>query len=295
MPTKKTIVHYCMYFLRGLNLLPYSWIARFGVGLGYLLYIIPSQRRRVVHANLRLCFPDWDEATRERVACAAFVHAIRSYVERSVQWFASANKLTRLIEVDSVVDLSDPNLPPTIFLGFHFVAIEAGSLFLNYSLKRPCVSLYTPMSNVACDITAKRQRARFDAEMIPRADSARDVLRALKKRKPVMLAADMDYGVRNSTFVSFFGVQTCTLTAISRLAKAGRAQVVPFITEVLSGYRGYRIKIFPAWTNYPTGDATADARFMMIFLEQQILKMPEQYYWMHRRFKTRPAGEPGVY
>lgn len=293
---KKSLGYYLgVGLLRGLNLLPYSWVARFGTGLGRLLYAIPSSRRRVVHTNLRLCFPDWDDATRERVAKAAFVHAIRSYAERSVQWFAGGKKMERLVALDSAIDLLDPDLPPTIFLGFHFVGIEAGSIFLNYSLHRPCASLYTPMSNPAFDAMAREQRGRFDAEMIPRGDSARDVLRVLRKRKPVMLAADMDYGTRNSTFVPFFGVQACTLTAISRLAQVGRAQVVPFVTEVLPNYRGYRLKIFPAWQNYPSDDPDADARTMNAFLEEQILKMPEQYYWVHKRFKTRPQGQPGVY
>ncbi|GAB3629479.1 lipid A biosynthesis lauroyl acyltransferase [Pandoraea terrae] len=293
---KKTVGYYLgVGLLRGLNLLPYRWVARFGAGLGRLLYAIPSSRRRVVHTNLRLCFPHWDDATRERVARASFVHAIRSYAERSVQWFASGKRLEQLVELDSAIDLHDPDMPPTILLGFHFVGIEAGSIFLNYSLGRPCASLYTPMSNLAFDQLAKIQRGRFDAEMISRGDSAREVLRVLRKRKPVMLAADMDYGVRNSAFVPFFGVPTCTLTAISRLAQVGRAQVVPFVTEVLPDYRGYRLKVFPAWENYPTDDPVADARTMMAFLEQEILKMPEQYYWVHKRFKTRPAGEPGVY
>ena len=142
---------------------------------------------------------------------------------------------------------------------------------------------------------AKAARGRFGADMASRADSARVVLRWLHDRKPVMLGADMDYGIRNSTFVPFFGVPTCTLTAVGRFAKVGRAQVVPFIGEVLPGYKGYRLKVFKPWENYPTGDDEADARRMNAFLEEQIPKMPEQYYWVHKRFKTRPPGVPSVY
>ena len=138
-------------------------------------------------------------------------------------------------------------------------------------------------------------RGRFGADMASRADSARIVLRWLRDRKPVMLGADMDYGMRNSTFVPFFGVPACTLTAVGRLAKAGHAQVVPFIGEVLPNYKGYRLKVFKPWENYPTGDDDADARRMNAFLEEQIPLIPEQYYWVHKRFKTRPPGEPGVY
>jgi KDO2-lipid IV(A) lauroyltransferase len=276
-------------------LLPYGLIARLGDGLGWLLYQIPSRRRRIVHINLKLCFPEWSDEHREEVAQKHFRHAIRSYLERSVQWFGSAKKLERLIQLDSAIDLTDPNLPPTLFLGFHFVGIEAGSIFLNYSLRRQCGSLYQPMSNPELEAVAKAARARFGADMASRADSARVVLRWLRDRKPVMLGADMDYGMRNSTFVPFFGVPTCTLTAVGRLAKVGNAQVVPFIGEVLPNYKGYRLKVFKPWEHYPTGDDEADARRMNAFLEEQIPAMPEQYYWVHKRFKTRPPGEPSVY
>ncbi|MFM0375714.1 lipid A biosynthesis lauroyl acyltransferase [Paraburkholderia strydomiana] len=276
-------------------LLPYGLIARLGDGLGWLLYQIPSRRKRIVHINLNLCFPQWSDERREEVAQKHFRHAIRSYLERSVQWFGSARKLEKLIQLDSAIDLTDPNLPPTLFLGFHFVGIEAGSIFLNYSLKRRCGSLYQPMSNPELEEEAKAARARFGADMASRADSARIVLRWLRERKPVMLGADMDYGARNSTFVPFFGVPTCTLTAVGRLSKVGHAQVVPFIGEVLPNYKGYRLKVFKPWDNYPTGDDEADARRMNAFLEEQIPLMPEQYYWVHKRFKTRPPGVPSVY
>ena len=276
-------------------LLPYGFVARLGDGLGWLLYQIPSRRKRIVHTNLKLCFPEWGDERREDVAQKHFRHAIRSYLERSMQWFGSAKKLEKLIQLDSAIDPTDPDLPPTLFLGFHFVGIEAGSIFLNYSLKRHCGSLYQPMSNPELEEVAKAARARFGADMASRADSARIVLRWLRERKPVMLGADMDYGARNSTFVPFFGVPTCTLTAVGRLAKVGRAQVVPFIGEVLPNYKGYRLKVFKPWDHYPTGDDDADARRMNAFLEKQIPLMPEQYYWVHKRFKTRPPGEPSVY
>ncbi len=282
-------------FLRLLAILPYGLVARFGAGLGALLYRIPSRRRAVVHTNLKLCFPEWSDEKREAVAAKHFQHAIRSYVERSVQWFASAKKLERLVEVDSEIDLLDPDMPPTILLGYHFVGIEAGSIFINHALRRPCGALYQPLSNPKINQIAKEARGRFDAEMVSRADSARAVLRMLRQRKPVMLGSDMDYGMRNSAFVPFFGVPACTLTTVSRLAQTGPAQVVPFIGEVLPNYKGYRLKVFKPWDNYPSGDEVADARRMNAFLEEQVLKMPEQYYWVHKRFKTRPEGEPGFY
>lgn len=286
---------FSLLLLKLFALLPYGVTALFGDGLGWLLYRIPSRRKRIVHTNLKLCFPEWSAVRREEIAGRHFRHAIRSYVERSVQWFGSEKKLARLIEVDSAIDLTDPDLPPTLFLGLHFVGIEAGSIWLNRSLQRTCGSLYQPFSNPLLEAKAKRARGRFGAEMASRADSARIVLRWLRDRKPVMLGADMDYGLRNSTFVPFFGISTCTLTAMGRLAKTGRAQVVPFIGEVLPHYKGYRLRVFKPWDHYPTGDDDLDARRMNAFLEEQIPLLPEQYYWVHKRFKTRPLGEPGFY
>ncbi len=281
--------------LRLFAILPYGFVARFGDLLGRLLYRIPSQRRRIVRTNLKLCFPNWSAARREAVAAHHFRHAIRSYVERGVQWFGSAQKLEKLVQVDSEIDLSDPHLPPTILLGFHFVGIEAGSIFINHALKRGCGALYQPISNPTIDRVAKKARGRFNAEMVSRSESARTVLRMLRAHMPVMLGADMDYGVRNSAFVPFFGIEACTLTTVSRFAKTGQAQVVPFIGEVLPNYRGYRLKVFRPWENYPSDDSVADARRMNAFLEEQVEFMPEQYYWLHRRFKTRPPGEPSFY
>ena len=153
-------------------------------------------------------------------------------------------KLAKLIQVDSAVDLDDPDLPPTLFLGLHFVGIEAGSIWLNRSLHRRCGSLYQPFSNAVLEEEAKKARGRFDAEMVGRADSARVVLRWLRDRKPVMLGADMDYGLRIDVRVS-----ACRAHAErSAGSKTGRAQVVPFIVpfigEVLPNYKGYRLKVF---------------------------------------------------
>ncbi|NUA30407.1 lipid A biosynthesis lauroyl acyltransferase [Cupriavidus basilensis] len=279
--------------LRLLAALPYGVCARIGMGLGALLYRIPSRRRSVVQTNLRLCFPDQSEAHRHALGQAHFSHVIRSYLERGVQWYGCAGKLKELVELESAIELGNTEAGPTIFLGFHFVAIEAGCMF--YSIKHPVASLYSKMSNPLLEQLAKQQRGRFGTEMIPRNGSVRQALRALKSGTPLMLAADMDFGLRDSVFVPFFNVPACTLTSVSRLAALSGARVVPFTTSVLPGYRGYKLKIFDALAGYPSGDEKVDALRMNAFLEQQVRAMPEQYYWVHRRFKHRPEGEAPVY
>jgi len=279
--------------LRLLCALPYGLVARAGEGLGALLYRIPGKRKAIVHTNLRLCFPEKSAGERELLAAATFRHVIRGYFERGVQWYGSARRLSALVELDSDIDLHDAYEQPTIFLGFHFAAIEAGCLY--YSILHPVASLYTPMSDATTNHIALEQRKRFGTEMVPRHSSARDTLRILRSGKPVMLAADMDFGLRDSVFAPFFGIQACTLTSVSRLARMSGARVVPFVCEVKPGYRGYRLRILKPLENYPSGDPAADALGMNQFLEAQIRLLPDQYYWVHRRFKRRPEGESPVY
>ncbi|MGI4857496.1 MAG: lipid A biosynthesis lauroyl acyltransferase [Janthinobacterium lividum] len=279
--------------LRVLAKLPYGVVARLGCSLGWVLYAIPSRRKRIVLVNLRLCFPAKSERERQCLARKHFQHVIRSYLERGYQWFGSAELIQQLVQIESRIDLDEVSAPPTIFMGFHFVGIEVGCML--YSLKAPVASLYTRMKNEQLCTLARTQRGRFGAEMIERATSARTVMRILRTGKPVMLATDMDQGEDGSVFVQFFGVPTCTLTAISRIATMTGARVVPFVTEVLPNYKGYKLTISEPLPNFPTASASDDARTMNHFLENQINKFPEQYYWVHRRFKHRPPGEPSVY
>lgn len=279
--------------LRLLSALPYSLVARFGECLGSLLYRLPSKRRDIVQTNLGLCFPEQSRSERHHLGKLVFRHVLRSYLERGLQWYGSANRLKSLTEVHSAIPLQDSYEQPTIFLGFHFAAIEAGCMM--YSTLHPVASIYTPMSDGTTDGLALKQRSRFGTEMVPRHSSARNTLRILRSGKPIMLAADMDFGLRDSVFASFFGVQACTLTAVSRLAKLSGARVVPFVADVRENYAGYALRIFEPLANYPSGDVHADARTMNRFLEEQIKRMPEQYYWVHRRFKRRPEGHAPVY
>ncbi|RQH03824.1 lipid A biosynthesis lauroyl acyltransferase [Paraburkholderia dinghuensis] len=279
--------------LRLFSLLPYALVARFGSALGAMLFAFPSSRKHIVLVNLRLCFPGKSEREYDDLARDHFRHVIRSYLERGIQWFGSAETIRDIVQIESKIDLEDGDAPPTIFMGFHFVGIEIGCML--YSMQWSVASLYTRMSNKAlCDL-ARRQRGRFGAEMLERSTSARKIVGLLRSGKPVMLAADMDHGIRNSVFVPFFGVSACTLTSVSRLARLGNARVVPFVTEVLPDYQGYKLTIFEPLSDFPSASDTSDARRMNEFLETQIRNYPEQYYWVHRRFKNRPPGEAGVY
>src|SRR3546814_11541493 len=137
--------------LRVLSILPYGLVARLGEALGSLLYRIPGKRKHILHTNLRLCFPEQTDDQRDHLARSTFRHVIRSYLERGIQWYGSAQALTRLVELNSAIELRDSYEQPTIFLGFHFAALEATCLF--YSILNPVASIFTPLSDKTTDNT----------------------------------------------------------------------------------------------------------------------------------------------
>lgn len=282
-----------------LGKLPYPLVARFGEGLGSFLYLFPSSRRRVVEANLRLAFPEKSEAEIARLSRESFRSVFRSFAERGIFWTGSEAQMRRWVQIDDQADLVALDGEPHILVTLHLSGVEAGAIRLTIHLRdhvgRSGASLYTKQKNGLFDAFLKQARGRFGAKMIARNDSARDILRCLKKGEALQLIADMDFGERDSEFVPFFGVQALTLTSVSRLARLTGARVVPIYTEQLPDYRGYVLRILPAWDNYPGESVTDDTRRMNAFFEDCIRPRIAEYYWVHKRFKHRPPGEPEIY
>jgi KDO2-lipid IV(A) lauroyltransferase len=131
--------------------------------------------------------------------------------------------------------------------------------------------------------------------MAARQEGVKTLLRGFKDGLGLQLSPDLDLGPRDALFVPFFGVQAATVTALSRLARLADAVIVPVVVRQLPGGEGYVLRMYPAWENYPGESVEADTRHMNAFIEQRVLEMPEQYYWVHKRFKTRPEGEPRIY
>jgi KDO2-lipid IV(A) lauroyltransferase len=286
-------------FLTVLGKLPYPLVARFGESLGGLLYSIPSSRRRVVQANLRLCFPDKSEAEIDQLARQTFRTVFRSFAERGIFWTGSEAQMRRWVQIDDQAGLIALDGTPHILVTMHLAGVEAGAIRLTIHLRdhvgRAGASLYTKQKNEQFDDFLKRARGRFGANMIARTDSARDILRCLRKGEALQLIADMDFGERDSEYVPFFGVPALTLTSVSRLARLTKARVVPIYTEMLPDYQGYVLRVLPAWDGYPGDDVTDDTRRMNAFFEDCIRPRIAEYYWVHKRFKHRPDGEPEIY
>jgi KDO2-lipid IV(A) lauroyltransferase len=154
--------------------------------------------------------------------------------------------------------------------------------------------MYSTQKNKVFDRALRRARQRWNgAELVTRQQGLRPVLRFLKEKRPFYYLPDMDFGAKDAVFADFFGVKTATVTALSRLCQITGAKVIPAITRQTED--GYELRYYPAWENFPSDDPVADATRMNAFIEARIREMPEQYFWVHKRFKTRPEGEASFY
>ena len=280
-------------FMRLLGVLPLVWVRSLGWGLGWVLYALVVPRRRVVMTNLRLCFPQWSHEQRVRVARGVFVHFAQAWLDRGWLWHGSpATTRARLRLTGEVAALQGDQ--PTVIFAPHFVGLDAGWTALTQQLERRFTTIYTNQANITIDAWIHAGRSRFGrGRLFGRADGVKDIVAALRQGEPLYLLPDMNFGPHESVFVPFYGVPACTVPSLSRFARLGRAQVVPVVTRMTRD--GYDVEVKPAWTDFPTEDATADAATMNLRLQAWIDALPEQYYWVHKRFKDRPEGEPPVY
>ena len=275
-----------------LHWLPLPVLRVLGSGLGHLLFAVAGGRRKVALRNLALCFPALSEHERRGLARRHFVAFARAFLDRPVFWWASEARLRRLIRLTGREHLDDPDGRPTILLAPHFVGLDAGGMMMTMST--PLVSVYSNQKNPVFNAVLLAGRLRFNAPvLLSRQDGMRKAIKALKEGYPFYYLPDMDFGPQDSIFVPFFGVPAATVPGVSRLARLTGARVVPCITRLVDD--GYEVELLPPWAAYPGEDVEADTRRMNAFIEAQVLRMPEQYFWVHKRFKTRPPGEARLY
>ena len=277
-----------------LHWLPLPLQAALGNALGGLLALLPGRRRRIVETNLALCFPDLSPGRRRRLLRQTFQASARATLEHGLVWWGSEARLRRLIRIDNPEAALGDGARPVIWLAPHFVGLDMGGTRL--TLDFTAASMYATAKNPVADKMMLHGRSRFSSPtLIAKSDGIKPVLRALKDRLPFYYLPDQDQGRQNAVFVPFFGVPAATLSALPRLAKLTDAQIVPVVTRQLPWGRGYAVRFYPPWENYPSGDLEADVARMNAFIEARVREMPPQYLWLHRRFKTRPAGEASLY
>lgn len=277
-----------------LRLLPLPALAVIGNGFGILLYAFGGERRRVCLINLARCLPQLSE--RERVALARrhFQAFARTFLERAILWWGSPARIRRLVRIEGMEHFEAVRGGPLILLAPHFVGLDMGGARL--SMDFDMVSIYSRQKNEVFNAVLVAGRMRFGRlTLLSRQEGVRPALRAMQAGRPFYYLPDMDYGQRDTIFVPFFGVNAATITGVSRLARLAGARVLPCITRMLPGGAGYVVRFLPAWEDYPGASIDADTRRMNAFIEQQVREMPEQYLWVHKRFKTRPPGEPSWY
>jgi len=277
-----------------LHWLPLPLLGRLGTGVGSLLYVVMGPRRHITQTNLRLCMPELSDRERDALARRHFQHYARSVLERGVLWWGSTARLRRLIQVEPGVPLDQIAAGPTILLCPHFVCLDVAGVAV--MLESSLCSIYTAQRDPVFDGALRRGRTRFrPIELVSRAAGIKPIIRAMRNRLPYFMLPDLDFGARDALFVPFFGIPAATLTAPARIAAATGAKVIPVVATFLPGYRGWKVTFYPAWDNYPDDDLAVSARRMNAFIEERVREAPGEYFWAHKRFKTRPPGVPDVY
>ena len=279
-----------------LHFLPFGWQVALGRALGAGLLRWGHKRRHIAQRNLELCFPGWTPDQRQAVLREHFALVGRSFVERGMLWFASPERLKRLIHVEGDVGLAQRNPQPTMWLVPHFIGLEvAGAAVQLFQTKRG-LDIYQPQRNQVFDRALKKGRLRFGGgEAYPRNTPIRHIFKRIKEECAFFNMPDQDFGPKDSCFAPFFGVQACTLMAPSKFARLLNMTVQPVIVEMLPGGQGWAVRCLPPLEGFPTADAERDTAWLNQQLEGWILAQPAQYLWVHKRFKTRPEGEPPVY
>ncbi len=273
--------------------LPLAWVRALGSALGCVLYLLAVSRRRVAQTNLRLCFPDQSTRQIRVLALRTFVHFAQAWLDRGWLWHGSPEMLRRRLILSGAVDELRGEQPTVIFAP-HFVGLDAGWTALTQQLSRHFTTIYTDQSNKVVDAWILAGRQRFgSARLFGRIEGVKTIVAALRAGEPLYLLPDMNFGPEESCFVPFYGVAAATVPSLSRFARLGRAKVVPVLTRMTRS--GYEVQVMPSWTDFPSDDVVADTALMNRRLESFIATMPEQYFWVHKRFKDRPPGFPAVY
>jgi len=288
------LARFGVFILWLIHFLPFRVIAVIGNALGMLIYLLAGERRRVGAINLKLCFPDMSETERKLLLRAHFKMFFRGLVERCILWWASAERINSLIRVEGAEHFEAAKGRPIILLTPHFVGMDAGGQWVAQQVDTVC--MYANQKSRYLTELLLEKRARFrNQRLYSRQQGLRPILKGMRDNMPFIYPPDQDQGVKDGAFIPFFGVPAATMISLPRIAQMTGAKVVPCITRVLPGGGGYVLTFYPAWENYPSGDDIADARRMNEFIEQRVLEMPEQYFWLHKRFKTRPPGEERFY
>ena len=288
--------HAIVAFLKLLSILPYQLLIAIGYGLGYIAARIPGDRNRVVKTNLHLCFPKLNTTEIDLLSKQHWRLLGRSLVEKSIIWLGSRKQLAGMIEVKSAVDLTSRK--PRILVNMHFTGIE-GSIILSALAKEqnwPRTSgFFQRMKNPFFNQKIIEWRNRFGGNSIDRQGNSKQIIREIRNGDFIIIAPDIDLGIKDSEFVPFFGIETNTITTVSRLAKITGADVCMMTTTLKADESGYLCEISEPLKDFPGPDSKTDTARLNQCFEKEILLRPAEYYWVHKRFKNPPGNKANPY
>ncbi|MQT46395.1 lipid A biosynthesis lauroyl acyltransferase [Pseudomonas helleri] len=276
--------------------LPYKVQLRIGRFLGACMFRVAGERRRIAARNLELCFPEKNAAERERLLKENFASTGIAFFEMAMSWWWAKPRLAKLAHVEGLEHLQQAQRDGkgVILMAFHFTTLEIGAALLGQ--QHTIDGMYREHKNPLFDFIQRRGRERHNLDSLAvERDDVRGMLKLLRAGRAIWYAPDQDYGAKQSIFVSLFGIEAATVTATSKFAKLGKAQVVPFTQQRLADGSGYKLVIHPPLSDFPGESDEADCLRINQWVERAIRECPEQYLWAHRRFKTRPPGEPKLY
>lgn len=278
-----------------LVLLPYPWLYKFGTWLGRTAMKFMKRRVKISLRNLELCFPEMSEAERRAKVAKNFESVGMGLIETGMAWFWPTWRINRWCKAEGLENIAKAQQEGkgVLLIGLHFLTLELGARI--FGVHNPGVGVYRPNDNKVVDWMQTWGRLRSNKYMLDRKD-VKGMIRALKEGEIVWYAPDHDYGPRSSVFVPLFAVeQAATTTGTYILARMGKPAIIPFNAVRAEDGSGYIMVIQPRLEDFPLENETVAAIAMNKVVEQEILRAPTQYMWMHRRFKTRPEGMPSRY
>ena len=273
------------------------WRVGFGlsVPLGWLLLRLVGRRRRIAERNLERCFPEWSPARRERLLSEHFRALARMLFETCWSWSAGAARLRRVARIEGAEHLDGARArgKGIMLITAHVTCLEIGGRIATLAVPETH-PVYRPLRRPVLEWYQNRSREAYAAAPIRNRDT-RGILRALRRNEAIWYAPDQDFGAERSVFAPFFGIETATLEATVRLVQLSGCAVVPMYPVFDASGGIWTVRFDAPLDGFPSGDTRADlARINRIF-EDRIRRAPEQYWWIHRRFKTRPDGQPPFY
>ncbi|WP_331832016.1 lipid A biosynthesis lauroyl acyltransferase [Pseudomonas sp. LH21] len=276
--------------------LPYRALLGLGRALGAVMYRVAGERRRIAARNLELCFPELSGDERQHLLKENFASTGIAFFEMAMSWWWPKARLARLAHIEGIEHLQAAQREGegAILMAVHFTTLEIGAALLGQA--HTIDGMYREHGNAVFDFIQRRGRERHNPDSLAvERDDVRGMLKLLRKGRAIWYAPDQDYGIKQSIFVPLFGIPAATVTATTKFARLGKARVIPFTQRRLEDGSGYRLVVHPPLADFPGETEEADCLRINQWVEGVLRECPEQYLWAHRRFKSRPEGEPRLY